>query len=173
MKRDTILRGLPVVVLMMCSLLPAPVQAQVSQQAKLVGTGVLGSFAQQGYSVSLSRGGNTAIAGGPVDNDDAGAAWLFARSRGGWTQQAKLVGTGAIGYAEQGSSVSLSGDGNTAIVGGPFDNRDAGAAWVFKRSDGSKLPKPRLGRWRIGQKFRHSLYFRDPQPRFRYNIDQN
>jgi hypothetical protein len=38
------------------------------------------------------------------------------------TQQgSKLVGTGALGAA-QGISVALSGDGNTAIVGGPGDN---------------------------------------------------
>jgi hypothetical protein len=37
------------------------------------------------------------------------------------TQQGtKLVGTGAVGAAE-GISVALSGDGNTAIVGGPGD----------------------------------------------------
>lgn len=51
-----------------------------------------------------------------------------------WSQQgAKLVGTGAVGPfgAEQGSSVSLSGDGKTAIVGGPFDDDEAGAAWVY------------------------------------------
>jgi hypothetical protein len=45
-----------------------------------------------------------------------------------------LVGTGAVGEAEQGWFVALSGDGNTAIVGGPGDNSGAGAAWVFTRS---------------------------------------
>jgi hypothetical protein len=40
-----------------------------------------------------------------------------------FTQQGpKLVGTGAIGNANQGSSVALSADGNTAIVGGPCDD---------------------------------------------------
>jgi hypothetical protein len=34
----------------------------------------------------------------------------------------------------QGASVALSGDGNTAIVGGPSDNKTTGAAWVFTRS---------------------------------------
>jgi len=37
-------------------------------------------------------------------------------------QGPKLVGTGAAGAARQGSSVSLSGDWNTAILGGPGDN---------------------------------------------------
>jgi hypothetical protein len=49
-------------------------------------------------------------------------------------QGPKLVGTGAVGSALQGASVSLSADGNTAIVGGPADNSLAGAAWVFAAS---------------------------------------
>jgi hypothetical protein len=54
------------------------------------------------------------------------------RSGGLWTQQSsKLVGSGAVGPAFQGASVSLSADGNTAIIGGPADNSNAGAAWVF------------------------------------------
>ena len=52
-----------------------------------------------------------------------------------FTQQGpKLVGTGAIGEAEQGGSVAVSADGNTAILGGNEDNHAAGAAWVFTRS---------------------------------------
>ena len=55
-----------------------------------------------------------------------------------WTQQGnKLVGTGAVGNAQQGISVSLSSDGNTAIVGGPTDNGEAGAAWVYTRGASS------------------------------------
>ncbi len=106
------------------------------QGRKLVGSGAVGS-AVQGYSVALSADGNTAIVGGPFDNDDAGAAWIFTRSNGVWSQQGnKLVGSNAIGAAQQGLSVALSADGNTAIVGGPFDNPFAGAAWVFTRSNG-------------------------------------
>jgi hypothetical protein len=84
--------------------------------------------------VALSGDGNTAILGGPDDNSDAGAAWVFTRAGGVWTQQMKLVGTGAVGTAVQGWSVALSGDGNTAILGGPGDNSGAGAAWVFTRA---------------------------------------
>ena len=85
-----------------------------------------------GISVSLSADGDTAIVGEPFDNNFAGAAWVFTRSGGVWTQQGgKLVGTGASGDAEQGSSVSLSSDSNTAIVGGPSDNGGAGAVWVY------------------------------------------
>jgi hypothetical protein len=101
-----------------------------------LGSGAVGA-ALQGYSLALSADGNTAIVGGVGDNMDAGAAWVFTRSGGVWTQQgAKLFGTGAVGGAEQGYSVALSADGNTAIVGGPVDNSFAGAVWVFTRSSG-------------------------------------
>jgi uncharacterized protein (TIGR03437 family) len=109
------------------------------QGSKLVGTGsVQGQYgAGQGYSVALSADGNTAIVGGAFDNAGAGAAWVFTRSGGVWTQQgSKLVGTGSVGNAGQGRSVSLSADGNTAIVGALGDNAGAEAAWVFTRSGG-------------------------------------
>jgi hypothetical protein len=105
------------------------------QGGKLVGTGAIGE-AGQGVSVALSGDGNTAILGGLNDNNQIGATWVFTRSNGAWTQQAKLVGSNAAGNAHQGSSLALSGDGNTAIVGGPGDNNGAGAAWVFTRSGG-------------------------------------
>ena len=54
-----------------------------------------------------------------------------------FTQQGpKLVGNGAVGQAAQGVSVALSGDSNTAIVGGFRDNSYAGAVWVYTRSNG-------------------------------------
>jgi hypothetical protein len=91
----------------------------------------------KGWSVAPSGDGNTAIVGGPGDNSNSGAAWVYTRSRGVWTQQGgKVFGTGAVGNAVQGSSVALSGDGNTAIVGGYGDNSNAGAAWLYTRSGG-------------------------------------
>ncbi len=124
----------------------SPSQLPTAQQGnKLVGTGNIGS-AQQGFSVSISADGNTAIVGGSADNSNIGAAWIFTRSEGVWTQQGnKLVGTGNVGAAQQGRSVSISADGNTAIVGGSADNTNQGAAWIFTRSgstwtqQGSKL----------------------------------
>jgi hypothetical protein len=107
------------------------------QGSKQFGSGAVGD-AEQGWSAALSADGNTAIVGGPSDNSHAGAAWIFVRAgNGSWSQQgSKLVGNGAVGAANQGWSVGLSADGNTAIVGGPFDNSNAGAAWVFTRSNG-------------------------------------
>jgi len=106
------------------------------QGGKLVGTGGVGRAAQ-GTSVTLSADGNTAIVGGRYDNSGVGAAWVYTRSGGVWSQQGqKLVGAGASGASWQGSSVSLSADGNTAIVGGFLDNSSVGAAWVYTRSGG-------------------------------------
>ena len=136
--RQEILFGLAVVALVFGTM-PGPAEAHFSQQAKLVGTGaIIGTFsAEQGYSVSLSADGNTAIVGGNRDNNSIGAAWVYTRSGVVWSQQGpKLVGTDAVGPAQQGVSVSLSGDGNTAIVGGPGDNDFAGAAWVYSLSGG-------------------------------------
>src|SRR5262249_6530347 len=107
------------------------------QGPKLVGTGAVGPVVQQGFSVALSADGDTAMVGGPSDDGNTGAVWVFTRSGGVWTQQGnKLVGSGAVGGALQGFSVALSGDGNTTVVGGNADNSNAGAAWVFTRSDG-------------------------------------
>ncbi len=103
------------------------------QGSKLVGTGAV-STARQGYSVSISSDGNTALVGGYYDNNYTGAIWVFTRTGGVWTQQgSKLVGTGAVGGAYQGTSVAISADGNTAFSGGEGDNGGVGAAWIFSR----------------------------------------
>ena len=72
-----------------------------------------------GTSAALSADGTRALIGGPGDNDGKGAAWVFARSGSSWSQQgSKLVGSGGSG-ASFGAAVALSGDGKTALVGGP------------------------------------------------------
>jgi hypothetical protein len=111
--------------------------ARSTQQGqKLVGTGYSGA-ADQGTSIALSADGNTAIVGGYADNVNIGAAWIFTRSAGAWSQVGgKLVGSGNVGAANEGYAVALSGDGNTAIVGGYQDNSGVGAVWVFTQSGG-------------------------------------
>jgi len=91
-----------------------------------------------GFNVSIS--GDLALVGSPQDDDNghnAGAAYVFQRSGGSWTQVAKLsANDGAEGDA-LGLAVAISG--NTALVGafGDDDNgHQAGAAYVF-RFDGA------------------------------------
>ncbi len=101
------------------------------QGSKLFGTGAVGN-AHQGYSVAITSNGNSVIAGGSGDSSGAGAVWIFTRSGGVWSQSGqKLHGTGGVGGSNQGSSVAISSNGNTAIVGGYSDNVVTGASWVF------------------------------------------
>jgi hypothetical protein len=116
-----------------------------SQQGKkLVGSGAVGA-ASQGMSLALSADGNTALIGGPSDSPwdpsvpfglgPAGAAWVFIRNEGAWTQQGeKLVSSGATGTARQGMSVALSADGNVAMVGELTGDGGVGTATVFTRN---------------------------------------
>jgi hypothetical protein len=108
-----------------------------SQQGpKLVGTGNVGP-AQQGRAVAISADGNTVIIGGYFDSGGIGAAWIFTRKNNVWTQQGeKLVGTGYDSFilpVNMGYSVGMSADGNTVILGAPYDTYPRGAAWIFNQ----------------------------------------
>jgi hypothetical protein len=75
----------------------------------------------------------TALVGAPNDNDNSGAAWVFTRFGGVWSQQGnKLIGD----FGSFGAAVALSGDGNTDLIGEPAANSGIGAVWVFTRSAG-------------------------------------
>jgi len=114
---------------------PLRIDPFIRQGEKLIGTGLSGPYGYLGMSVALSADGNTALVGGPADDNYVGAAWVFTRSGSTWTQQGeKLIGTGSVGGAWFGQSVALSADGDTALIGGPNDNHEVGAAWVFTRS---------------------------------------
>jgi FG-GAP repeat len=89
-----------------------------------------------GLGLALSADGGTALIGGPGNGASRGAAWAYARSASGWTQEgAKLTGGAEeVGAAHFGRSVALSADGSLALIGGFADNGHVGAAWVFSRS---------------------------------------
>ena len=75
-----------------------------------------------GFSVSVS--GDTAVIGAFHDDDggsDSGSAYVFTRSGGAWTQQAKLTASDAAAEDFFGYSVSVSGD--TAVIGAPLRRR--------------------------------------------------
>jgi IPT/TIG domain/FG-GAP repeat len=116
------------------------------QQGSKLSAGSEGLF---GTSVVLSADGNTALIGAPRANGFGGVAWVFTRSGSTWSEQGPpLTGSeqsgtegGACGEESGeeegecgfGSSVALSADGNTALIGGPRDNAYIGGAWVFTR----------------------------------------
>ena len=116
------------------ALYPLQIDPFLQQGEKLTGSGESGK-AEFGGSVALSSDGDTALIGASGDNSFTGAAWVFTRSAGKWTQQGeKLTGTGESGHGEFGWEVALSSEGNTALIGGVTDNVRTGAAWVFTRS---------------------------------------
>jgi hypothetical protein len=99
-----------------------------------------------GGSVAISADGNTALVGGFFDHNGAGAAWAFTRSGTSWSQQGPKIaaegevdsnGGGVGGFF--GTAIALTPDGHTAIVGAAGDSEMAGAAWIFKRSEGRWL----------------------------------
>ena len=124
------------IAVLLAALSPAfEAEAQFSQQgSKLVGTGGVAP-SRQGTSVAVSGDGNTVVTGGYIDNGSLGAAWVYARGLGVWSQQgAKLVGTGGS-IPQLGRSVALSADGNTIVVGGPSEV-GTGAVWIFVSGGG-------------------------------------
>lgn len=121
-----------------------------SQQAKLTASD--GAYNDRfGGSLSLSPDGNTALIGAPrADGDgktDQGAAYVFSRSGSSWAQQFKLISDG-LAFDCSGNSVSLSEDGNTALVGAIKAEVNGiynwGAAYVFTRSGSSWSQQARL-----------------------------
>ncbi len=89
-----------------------------------------------GWSVGVS--GDTLVVGVPFDDDeadDAGAVFVFVRSGGVWSQQAKLTAGDPAAGDTFGISAAI--DGDTVVVGAPSDDNaagvDAGAIYVFVR----------------------------------------
>jgi hypothetical protein len=93
-------------------------------------------------------GEDSSASGGEEDNsaENAGAAYVFSRSDGVWSQEAYLKASNAEEADRFGWSVSISGD--TLVVGARYEDSSAsggegdnsagaaGAAYVFSRSEG-------------------------------------
>jgi len=118
------------------------------------------AFDQFGYSVALAgdtavvgavgeASNSTAVDGHQADNSfvNSGAAYVFARSGGDWSQQAYLKASNTDEFDQFGASVAVSGD--LVLVGAPFENdglaqlgieagvpapTGAGAAYLFERA---------------------------------------
>ena len=105
------------------------------QGAKLVSTDNVGA-AKQGFYVALSSDGNILAVSGHEDNAAKGAVFIYGRSAGVWVRQGpKIVPNDENGNSNFGVSIGISADGNTLIGGGPADDANKGATWVFTRSN--------------------------------------
>jgi MYXO-CTERM domain-containing protein len=100
-----------------------------TQQAKLLADD---GAAVDYFGFSVSVWGDTAIVGAYQKSSGTGAVYVFVRSAGAWTQQAKLLASDGAVVDSFGWSVSLSVD--TAVVGAYNKGSGTGAAYVFVRS---------------------------------------
>lgn len=108
------------------------------QGPKLVPTNNIGQLGYFGIASAMSYDGNTVVIGAEGDAGYAGAAYVFRRSGGVWTQEAKFTSIGGIGVTQYfGSAVAISGDGLTVGVGARGDNNFRGAAYMFVRTPGT------------------------------------
>ena len=90
---------------------------------------------QFGMSVAMSGDGRTLVATAPgaagAGVSDQGAAYVFTDRAGTWTQIAELTVPGTM---ELGTSVAISANGSTIVVGSAFSNNDNGEAFVYTKS---------------------------------------
>lgn len=91
---------------------------------------LLSSPALFGTSVSFSGDASTLAVGAQNDGVTEGAAFVFTRTTTNWVEREKLVGPPSQGSVNQGSSVALSSEGNTLIVGNAAQNNNP-MFWVW------------------------------------------
>jgi FG-GAP repeat len=129
---------------------PVTIDPAFIQQAYLKASN---TGAGDGFGASVAISGDTMVIGAPneasnatgVNGDQsnnsslgAGAAYVFVRSNGVWSQQAYLKASNTTADAEFGTSVAISGD--TIVVGAPTATppgnspAPSGSAYVFVRS---------------------------------------
>jgi hypothetical protein len=95
------------------------------------------------FGVCVALAGDTAIVGAPC-SWGTGAAYVFTGSGASWSQQAALMATGGASGDVFGSSVALSSDGTTVLVGAPLEPGNGltganapGAVYAFSDSGAS------------------------------------
>lgn len=102
-----------------------------------------------GASVALSADGTRAVIGAWLDDyfldDLEGSARVFLRTGSSWTEEALLRPGVRQRSSRFGTSVSMSADGQHALVGAPLvDPASAGSAWLFSRAGTTWTEEARL-----------------------------
>jgi hypothetical protein len=98
-----------------------------------------------GFSVAIDGDGNTIVVGARQDDDngtDAGSAFVFTRSGTIWSFEDQLIASDSIGEDWFGRTVSISADGDSALVGANQTDiimvgLNVGTAYYFTRSGSS------------------------------------
>ena len=112
--------------------------ASWTQQAKLTASdGANGDD----FGIAVAMSGDTILVGA-VGNAGGGAVYVFTRSGTAWTQQAKLIPADLAAGDNLGISVSI--DGDTAVIAGNTKDSGKGAAYVFVRSGATWTQQAKL-----------------------------
>lgn len=102
------------------------------QEAKLTASDAVEG---QYFGASVSIDGDTVLIGAYLDgSENSGSAYVFTRTNGVWTEQAKLTASDAGDDDNFGFAVSL--DGDSALIGAYRDDdggSSSGSAYVFVR----------------------------------------
>ena len=128
-----------------------------SEQQKLIASDAAESD-MFGRSVDII--GETVVVGA-YEHDPAGAVYVYVRSGGSWSEQARLTPSDADEGDGFGSSVAI--DGATIAAGSQFDKvgdkREAGSAYVFVRRAGAWSEQAKLTPSDVeaGQRFGNSV----------------
>jgi len=102
-----------------------------------------------GYAVAVHE--DSILVGAPFDPYDLtegtkpGAAYVFHRAEGAWSEQAKLTASDGAALDRFGSAVAISS--GHALVGSPFDDDGAdrtGSAYVFSRNGSDWVEQAKL-----------------------------
>ena len=89
------------------------------------------SAAGDEFGSSVAVAGTTAVVGAPFHAGDAGMAYVFAKTRTGWTETSELSVSGIAAGYEFGSAVAVSG--GTALVGAGHAS-GGGLGYVFAKT---------------------------------------
>jgi hypothetical protein len=102
-----------------------------AQQQKLTASD---GAAGDNFGVSVSISGGYAIVGACLDDNNngvnAGSAYIFKYNGTSWSQQCKL--TASDGAAGDFFGISVSIDGDYAVIGAPGDDGWSGSAYIFR-----------------------------------------
>lgn len=86
-----------------------------------------------GFGAAIARYNNLIIVGALRANENRGAAYIFQRdARGAWSQVAKLSPSDGAPAEGTGAIVAIGAD--LAVIGSPTQNKQTGAAYVFRRN---------------------------------------
>jgi hypothetical protein len=118
-----------------------------------------------GKSVALAGNGEVALIGAPDEAEHQGGAWAFeTNSSGEFLVGSKLPAAGVDAQGRFGSSVALSEDGDTALVGAPYQEgagglEGTGAVWAYTRAGShfSELQPTLTGAGEVNELFGYSV----------------